>query len=99
MLPMDNSSVAQVLREYGGRSRVQSGDGLDIPVFTSGVRDPHTASLSMPVFGGNSQLAGVLAVTGPITRLTADRAKLLSPKLHAEGTELTRALGGTLRKG
>jgi DNA-binding IclR family transcriptional regulator len=97
MLPMDNSSVAQVLREYGGRSRAQCGNGLDVPVFTSGVRDPHTASLSMPVFGGNSQLAGVLALTGPVTRLTADRAKVLSPKLHVEGTGLTRALGGVPR--
>jgi DNA-binding IclR family transcriptional regulator len=96
MLPMDNSSGAQVLRHYSARSRHDAANGFEVPIYTAGVRDPHTASLAMPVFAEDTQLAGALVLSGPVTRLTVDRAEGLKPKLRARGLELTNALGGTV---
>lgn len=42
----------------------------DLPLFTSGMRDPHIAAFSLPVFGEGDKLLAALALTGPASRLT-----------------------------
>lgn len=89
--PMDKSAIAQVLRHFDvGRVAPK----IDVPIYTSGVTDPHAASLAMPVFGPGGGLLGALALSGPVTRLTADYAEKIRPELKAAGDELTKACGG-----
>jgi len=87
--PMDGSAIAQVLRRYAsGPVRDQAGDG--IVLYSSGVTDPHTASLATPVFGINAALIGAVAIAGPATRLTHESAQKLKEPLSDAGLELTR---------
>ncbi len=93
--PMDQSAISQVLREYAAGPG--SAAELDPPVYSGGITDPHTAALAMPVFGAGQRLVGALAVSGPITRLTAERATQVRDQLRDGGLELTMSLGGDRR--
>ena len=54
--PMDKSAIAQTLRRYEAGL---PGPDDELPLFTSGVTDPHAAALAMPVFGiGRSPWSG-----------------------------------------
>lgn len=91
--PMDKSSIAQVL----SLSEIATRDGLshvNLPIFSSGVTDPHVASASMPVFGPHRQLVGALALSGPVSRLTQEWLEAVRQPLKEAGERLTRALGG-----
>jgi hypothetical protein len=97
MLPMDESAIAQVLRGFDDRARRHTGYPT-IPIYTAGKRDPHTAGLATPVFSDGSKLVGVLAISGPITRFTAERAKAISDTLLSMAAELTKTLDGDQRR-
>lgn len=93
-LPLDNSAIGQVLR-YWGLNEPLFASAPELPLFTSGIRDPHIAAFSLPVFGEGNKLLAALALTGPSSRLTQsmrtsgtgklmkDTAYLLSLKLGA----------------
>ena len=90
--PLDGSASGQIFR------RVADGtvpDDMVLPLFTTGVTDPHAASLAMPVLEAGDALAGVLLVSGPVSRLTAERAREIGPMLVDNAASLTRAGGGT----
>jgi DNA-binding IclR family transcriptional regulator len=97
LLSMDESGIAQVLRMFDDRESPPPACPA-LPIYTAGKRDPHTAGLAMPVFSGGSGFAGALAISGPVTRFTAERAKAVSPSLIAMAAELTRSLGGDERR-
>jgi len=87
--PMDDSAVAKVLRRYErGPGRDRAGDG--VVLYTSGVSDPHIAALATPVFGVGRTLIGAMAIAGPVTRLTPERAQMLKEVLAESGAELTQ---------
>ncbi|BAI74460.1 transcriptional regulator (plasmid) [Azospirillum sp. B510] len=89
--PMDKSAIAQVLRHFDvGRAAPK----IDVPIYTCGVTDPHAAALATPVFGPGGSLLGALALSGPVTRLTADYAGKIRSDLKAAGDELTKSCGG-----
>jgi len=90
--PMDKSAIAQVLRRYESDA---VGPDDELPLFTSGVTDPHAAALAMPVFGIGEQLVGALAMSGPVSRLTAARAEQVKGALVEAANKLTLACGGT----
>ncbi len=92
--PMDLSAIAQVLREFGRPAAPGEAPSLDPPIYSGGITDPHTASLAMPVFGPGSRLVGALAVSGPLTRLTAERAAAIRHVIRDGGLELTERIGG-----
>lgn len=69
VLPLDNSAIGQVLR-YWGLSEPLFETLPELPLFTSGIRDPHIAAFSLPVFGEDNKLLAALALTGPASRLT-----------------------------
>ncbi len=92
--PMDQSSIAQVLRIFDPANTAAAA-GVETPVYSSGVTDPHVASMAMPVFGAGGRLLGALAVSGPSSRLTKERAAEIAGTLRAAGETLTAALGGT----
>ena len=90
--PMDESAIAQVLRRYeAGRP----GPKDDLPLFTSGITDPHAAALAMPVFGIGDGLVGALTISGPVSRLTAVRAEEVKFLLAEAAHKLTLACGGS----
>lgn len=90
--PLDGSASGQILR----LSEAGLPSDMPLPLFTSGVTDPHAASLAMPVFGAGQELAGVLLLSGPASRLTAARAGEISGALLDAAAKLTRACGGEL---
>jgi DNA-binding IclR family transcriptional regulator len=92
--PMDKSAVAQVLQRYEAGP---PGPEDELPLFTSGVTDPHSAALAMPVFGIADVLVGALTISGPVSRLTAARAAQVKGALAEAGHKLTAACGGTPR--
>jgi len=94
MLPMDSSSTSQVLRIFGARPIPAYAATIELPIYTAGVTDPHTASLSMPVFGPEGTLAGALTISGPIVRLTAKRAHAIMGQVKTAAADLTKAIGG-----
>ena len=93
--PMDGSSIAQVLR-LADRLAVAAAPTPALPIYTSGVTDAHVASMATPVFGAGGRLLGALAVTGPASRLTRERAAEIAPTLTGAAETLTKALGGAL---
>jgi DNA-binding IclR family transcriptional regulator len=90
--PMDKSAIAQTLRRYE-TGPPQPDD--ELPLFTSGVTDPHAAALAMPVFGIADSLVGALAISGPVSRLTAARAEQIKGPLVEAANKLTADCGGT----
>jgi DNA-binding IclR family transcriptional regulator len=94
MLPMDSSATAQVLRIFGTDPLPPYALSMELPIYTAGVTDPHTASIATPVFGSSGSLAGALTVSGPVTRLTPKRAHAIKETVQAVGADLTKALGG-----
>jgi DNA-binding IclR family transcriptional regulator len=94
MLPMDQSAIASVLRSFR-EWPLPAAAAVELPVYSAGATDPHTAALAMPVFGADARLVGALAVSGPVPRLTPARAQEIKGVLAAAAWGLTRALGGT----
>lgn len=89
--PLDKSAIAQTLRRYeAGRP----GPDDELPLFTSGMTDPHAAALAMPVFGVADSLIGALAISGPVSRLTVARAAQVKLPLVEAANGLTIACGG-----
>jgi DNA-binding IclR family transcriptional regulator len=60
----------------------------------AGEREPDLNALAAPVLGRSGELAAVVGLQGPASRLTADRRTEVLPALLAEAGELQRALGG-----
>src|SRR5690242_2371662 len=90
--PMDKSAIAQILRRYEAGP---PGPDDELPLFTSGVTDPHAAALAMPVLGIGESLVGALTLSGPVSRLTAARAERVKGLLVRSAHKLTAACGGT----
>ena len=93
--PMDKAAIAEVLRRFEAGSPA-AGVGDEVPLYSSGVTDPHVASMAMPVFGAGGVLVGALAVSGPSTRLTEEFAAQKRAELRAAGFALTWLCGGSL---
>jgi DNA-binding IclR family transcriptional regulator len=93
--PMDQAAPAMVLKAFaeGGASS----DLGRFPLFSKGATDLHTASLAMPVFRQNGVLAGALTISGPVTRLTPERAKTIMQPLREAGLRLSKGLGADMR--
>ena len=92
MRPMDGSAIAQVLSLFGSRPP-SARSGVDLPIYSPGVTDPHVASLAMPVFGSERRLIGALALSGPSSRLRAELGGDLGPRLRDAAERLSSQLG------
>ena len=92
---MDESAIAQVLRAFSDRRSLERA-AIEVPLYTSGITDPHVASVAMPVFGTEQRLIGALALSGPASRLTSEQAETLKPPLREAGERLSTELGAQL---
>ncbi|MCW8087381.1 IclR family transcriptional regulator [Sabulicella glaciei] len=91
-MALDDTSAGLVLRGLRGRGAAPSG-GPFSPVFTSGVTDPETASLSAPVYDAEGDVVGAMTVSGPAFRLTSEVAEQHGPKLSAQAEAFSATLG------
>lgn len=92
LIPLDSTSISQVLQEYEAGS--PEGRGVDVSMtrHTVGRYDALTASVSAPVFDRDGALVGALAVSGPVGRYDAtDEANLR--QVAEEASRLSLALG------
>jgi DNA-binding IclR family transcriptional regulator len=60
---------------------------------SEGERLVSTSSVAAPVFGARKELLGVLSVSGPSDRLTANKCKSIAPLLLREARLLTEQVG------
>lgn len=93
-LPLEASATSQVLRVFGTQPLPGYAATIELPIYTAGLVDAHTASLSTPVFGSGGKLMGALTVSGPTTRLTETYVHKIKGLVKAAGDGLTKALGG-----
>lgn len=91
-LALDDTSAGLVLRGRGGRWVGPAG-GPFRPIFTSGVTDPESASLSAPVFGAEGDIVGAMTVSGPAYRLTGEVAEMHAPRLARAAEAFSASLG------
>jgi DNA-binding IclR family transcriptional regulator len=91
-LALDDTSSGLVLRGLGGAWACDV-EGPFRPIFTSGVTDLQTASLSAPVFDAEGDVVGAMTVSGPAFRLTAQVAREHAPKLMAQAEAFSASLG------
>lgn len=87
--PMDEAAGAQALR-----SNYQQMLAKNEPFYSTGITDPHAASIALPIFGINNEMMGALIVSGPASRFTLDRANSISHFLYKVADELINQLGG-----
>lgn len=94
-LPLDNSAIGQVLR-YWGLNEPLFEQPPELPLYTSGIRDPHIAAFSLPVFGQGDELAAALAITGPVSRLTPEHNENgVARSMHETAYRLSTRLGAS----
>ncbi|MBR0648335.1 helix-turn-helix domain-containing protein [Roseomonas terrae] len=91
-LALDDTSAGLVLRGLEGNWVGEAGTPFR-PIFTSGVTDPQTASLSAPVFDAEGDIVGSMTVSGPAFRLTAEIARQHAPKLAVQAEAFSASLG------
>jgi DNA-binding IclR family transcriptional regulator len=95
VLPLERGAPGRVLLAYSGEPG-KPYEAIRRAGYhsTFGERDPAVASVAAPVFGQNRALVGVVAITGPIARLTAAAAAAHARLLRACASRLTDELGG-----
>lgn len=91
-MALDDTSAGLVLRGLGGNG-VGSTEGPFQPIFTSGVTDPQTASLSAPVFDAEGDIVAAMTVSGPAFRLTGEVAERHALKLATQAEAFSASLG------
>lgn len=91
-LKNDETATGLVLRQKAGR-HVGQVRGPFAPIFTTGIREVETASMSSPVFGTGGTLIGALTLSGPAYRLTADLAKGYATAVSDMAATLSRVFG------
>jgi len=96
VLPLGQSATSRLLRAFADPSEEDASQIQKLPLYSSGKQDPHTSSLAMPIFGTGQKLIGVLTLSGPVTRLTEERAAMLMKPMREAGAKLSRVLGGSL---
>ncbi|WP_017346008.1 IclR family transcriptional regulator [Pantoea sp. A4] len=95
IFPLDGSAISQVLRHWGEENPLLAGEP-QLPLYTSGARDPHIAAFAMPVFGVNDKLIAALALTGPSSRLIESRREAgLGQMMSQTASRLSQKLGAS----
>lgn len=91
LIPMDTTSISQVLRDYGNGAPENIAHAVDFARYSVGAYDPLTSSVSVPVFDRNGSLVGAIAVSGPIGRFDAqspENLKLIAATVYRLSTML-----------
>lgn len=93
-LPLDVGASARVLMAFtDGSGGFYEQIRLAGFYLSLGERDPETASVAAPVFGGEGRLAGAIAVVGLRAHFDEARVKELVGEVRAAATQLSARLG------
>lgn len=88
----DETATGLVLRQKDGRL-VGKVTGVFAPIFTTGIKQVETASMSSPILGSGGTLIGALTLSGPAFRLTADVADGLATAVARTAATLSQVFG------
>lgn len=89
MLPLALGAAGHVLTAF----EILDVEGPTLPLVSVGERDPEVSAIAVPTFGENGVLVGALTISGPSSRLTAERARSLFSMLLREAKSLSLNLG------
>ena len=94
-LPLNVGAAGHVIRAFRG----SSGANYDkvrneMHAASFGERDPEVAAVACPVFSLNQNLAGALAVSGPLYRIEAQGVAPILRVLFKHAVQLTNDFGG-----
>ncbi|SAL82425.1 IclR family transcriptional regulator [Caballeronia terrestris] len=93
--PLDDTAIGKVLRVWGLHERLFE-KPPQLPIFTAGARDQHTAAFATPVFGAGDNFMAALTLSGPASRLEPAYASgSLTEVQLASASELSRKLGAS----
>ena len=93
-LSLSVGASSHIIRAFSGGKGARSEQiWRDMYAVSFGERDPETAAVSCPVFGGGQRFVGALSVSGPRYRIESAVAAIL-PVLFEHAIELTRVFGG-----
>lgn len=87
--PMDGAAGAQALRSTHEQVLLRKD-----PFYSTGVTEPHAASMALPVFDAQNDVVGALVVSGPSSRFTSEIAKSVGDFFFKIADDLTKSLGG-----
>lgn len=87
--PMDGAAGAQALRSTHEQVLLRAD-----PFYSTGVTEPHAASMALPVFDAQNDVVGALVVSGPSSRFTSEIAKSMGDFFFKIADDLTKSLGG-----
>jgi len=95
IIGLDGAATSQLLRRYETETTRPnaSTDYASLCVSTSGIGDHQTASVGAPIFD-TSGFVGVLNVSGPVNRFTAQVASSCLVVLSLVARKVTTSLGG-----
>jgi DNA-binding IclR family transcriptional regulator len=94
--PLDDTAIGQVLRFWGLGEPIYD-TTPELPLFTSGARDEHTAAFAAPVFAAGEKCVASLTLSGPASRLEAARASGETAALLLRAAfDLSRKLGASV---
>ena len=97
-LPLDKGAAGKVLRDFDNIT-TQDSRLVELlsamPCISFGERDPAAAGMAMPIFSEAEGLTGALTISGPVTRFTETRLKMMEQALRESAMHLTKLLGGT----
>lgn len=93
-LPLDDASASRVIRHWALQEA--GADSGQLIHFTAGIRDLHTASFAIPIFGADNRFMASLTVSGPASRLKlAHKSGAFAPPLLETAADLSRRLGAS----
>lgn len=95
IIDLDGAATSQLLRRYERETArpTASTDYASLCVSTSGIGDTQTASVAAPIFD-TSGFVGVINVSGPVNRFTAQVASSCLAVLALVARRATTSLGG-----
>lgn len=94
-LPLDKGSPGRVILAFSGEpGRAYEEIRKKGYYWSIGERENGVATVSAPVFGMHSRLMGSVCISGPESRLPAEKLEALAPTVIAAATQLSYALAG-----
>lgn len=94
-LPLDRGASAHVLTAFtGGTGRQHEAVRRSGYAISLGERDPDTAAIAAPVFGGGERLIGAIGIVGVLSRFCDGELQPLVGTVLEAARRLTEALGG-----
>ncbi|WP_236904492.1 IclR family transcriptional regulator [Collimonas fungivorans] len=94
LFPLDQTSSAQVLRFFSVPGNAARSGGKYVCI-SMGINNPHSSSMSVPVFGTDNALIGSMTIFGLTLRFDPAALEALRGKLLALAQDLSVRLGAS----